>query len=305
MLVACAVAVLALSKEAQAAFPGKNGKIAFSAEGGPGSNNQIYTVNPDGTGEKQLTNTSRSYNDAPSYSSDGTKLVWERNGNIWIMNADGTGKERLTAGPADDRFPAFSPGGRRVAFGRHYHEGGKPPDIYIKALDGGALRWVTNDQNREGHPVFSPDGGRIAFSRSETIPGCGGGCGSYYGEIATVRPDGTGFKVITDTPSQAEAYSPDWSPDGRRLVFLLEDYRTEQERIETVRVDGTGRRTVFAPSRFYPSSPAQVFHSDPALPVWATLRYPPTFGERDYSEVRGSKLGRSDGPTPGRGGASL
>ena len=58
VLVACAVALLlAVSGEkVQAAFPGKNGRIAFSAsEPGSGAPDEIFTIKPDGMGEKQLT----------------------------------------------------------------------------------------------------------------------------------------------------------------------------------------------------------------------------------------------------------
>ena len=49
-----ALAVLALSAPAQAAFPGANGKIAFLRIGA-GSDNGIYTMNPDGTGVQNVT----------------------------------------------------------------------------------------------------------------------------------------------------------------------------------------------------------------------------------------------------------
>ena len=94
VLVACSVALLlAVSGEkAQAAFPGKNGRIAFAFNGRePGSAWQIVTINPDGTGEKWLTHSSDPFhNHSPSYSPDGRMIAWERNGNIWVMNADGT-----------------------------------------------------------------------------------------------------------------------------------------------------------------------------------------------------------------------
>ncbi|MGH3338479.1 MAG: hypothetical protein ACRDPL_06590, partial [Propionibacteriaceae bacterium] len=54
--VACAVAILAISQKAEAAFPGKNGRIAFEGyrdTGTGGSSAEIITVSPDGTGMKQ------------------------------------------------------------------------------------------------------------------------------------------------------------------------------------------------------------------------------------------------------------
>jgi TolB protein len=261
MLVACLAALLAASHEAEAAFPGGNGRIAFSAdENTDETNAQIFTVEPDGTDTKQLTDTSvRHYNVEPSYSSDGTKIAWNRSGDIWIMNANGTGKQRLTSGPASDSRPAFSPDGRTVAFSRYDPQEGRR-DIYLKALDGTGKRRVTKDQNYEGGPVFSPNGNRIAFSRAEAIPGCSG-CADWS-EIATVRPDGTGLRVLTDLPDQVDASAPDWSPDGRRLVFDVFDYGAfpERARIDTIRADGTGQKTVFAPKGFFLSAP--VFSPD-------------------------------------------
>ena len=58
-------AVLAAALPAQAAFPGRNGRIAFvsNRDGDP----EIYSMRPDGTGIRKLTN--NSFGDAfPSYS---------------------------------------------------------------------------------------------------------------------------------------------------------------------------------------------------------------------------------------------
>lgn len=37
-------------------------------------------------------------------------------------------------------------------------------------------------------------------------------------DIMTVRPDGSGEKNITNTPTSIEQYAQ-WSPDGKKLVF--------------------------------------------------------------------------------------
>ena len=245
-LLACAIALLAASHEAGAAFPGQNGRIVFHASGYTDkTNNQISTTRLDGSGTKQLTDTSvRHYNVEPSYSAGGRKIAWERTGDIWVMNANGTDRERLTSGSGYDSGPAFSPDGRRVAFTRYDPEEGRT-DIYLKALDGAGFRRVTNGQDYEKRPVFSPDGRRIAFARNEAIPGCSG-CADWS-EVVTVRPDGTGVKVLTDLPDQVDAGAPDWSPDGRRLVFAVFDNGAETAHIDTIGADGTGQQTVFAP----------------------------------------------------------
>jgi predicted lipoprotein with Yx(FWY)xxD motif len=50
VLAACAAAVLAVSQKAEAAFPGKDGKIAYR-DGGV-----LYTINPDGGGKTEVAN---------------------------------------------------------------------------------------------------------------------------------------------------------------------------------------------------------------------------------------------------------
>jgi len=54
--------------------------------------------------------------------------------------------------------------------------------------------------------------------RIEAVPNCAD-CGGES-QIATVRPDGTRLKVLTHTPG-ADPDTPDFSPDGRKLVFVV------------------------------------------------------------------------------------
>jgi hypothetical protein len=66
VLVACAVALLAGSREADATFPGKPGKIAYSGYDGPDA--EIYTIDAGGGGKFNVTaNTTEDY--SPSWGS--------------------------------------------------------------------------------------------------------------------------------------------------------------------------------------------------------------------------------------------
>src|SRR3712207_5504743 len=60
---------------AEAAFPGENGRITFSSS--RDGDSEIFTVRPDGTGEKQLTK-NRLDDFAASFSPDGKKIVFAR-----------------------------------------------------------------------------------------------------------------------------------------------------------------------------------------------------------------------------------
>jgi WD40-like Beta Propeller Repeat len=82
-------------------------------------NYEIYTMNPDGTGQTNITNNLAS-DAAPAWSPDGTKIAFtsarDGNGEIYTMNADGTGQTKITNNPAHDQAPAWSPDGAKIAF---------------------------------------------------------------------------------------------------------------------------------------------------------------------------------------------
>lgn len=89
-----AVAMTAVSREAEATFPGQNGRIAFSSD----RDYEIYTMRPDGTDMRKLTNNTIS-DYYPAWSADGTKMVFTKRfdsaNNIFIMDTDGKNKRRV------------------------------------------------------------------------------------------------------------------------------------------------------------------------------------------------------------------
>jgi hypothetical protein len=70
LLVASGVGLLNAAKPAEATFPGKNGRIAYSVFG-ERTDDAIYTINPGGGGKTKVT---RGYQ--PSYSPDGKKIAY-------------------------------------------------------------------------------------------------------------------------------------------------------------------------------------------------------------------------------------
>ena len=76
------------------------------------TNLDIFVMNADGTGLRQLTHDSGD-NYAPTWSPDANSIAFvsTRCGSheIYVMNADGTGVVQLTDDPEDDFDPAWSP----------------------------------------------------------------------------------------------------------------------------------------------------------------------------------------------------
>jgi TolB protein len=83
-------------------------KIAFMCRLGV---NQVCLINPDGSGQQQLT--SQGNNEDPAWSPDGRHIVFTstRTGrrDIFVMHADGTEQTRLTNNGRDNYLPDWSP----------------------------------------------------------------------------------------------------------------------------------------------------------------------------------------------------
>jgi hypothetical protein len=96
----------------------RNGKIAFVSDAD--GDQEIYTVERDGSGLAQLTNNVAS-DTAPVFSPDGTRIAFasDRDGDfdIYVMKSDGTSIVNLTDdSPADETAPTWAPDGIRLAF---------------------------------------------------------------------------------------------------------------------------------------------------------------------------------------------
>ena len=120
VLLACVVTLLALSEKAEATFPGKNGRIAY-AGWARGKDYEIYTINPDGSGNTQLTH-NNTVDEDPAYSPDGKKIVYVgKDGpkgdlEIYTINASGGDKFQVTHNDVVEGWPAYSPSGKRIAY---------------------------------------------------------------------------------------------------------------------------------------------------------------------------------------------
>src|SRR3712207_1151250 len=73
---------------AGAAFPGLNGKLVFTSL--RDGNAELYSANPDGSGERRLT-ASTSQDMEATWSPDGSKIAYTSDLELYSMNGDGTG----------------------------------------------------------------------------------------------------------------------------------------------------------------------------------------------------------------------
>lgn len=256
VFVASTMVAFAAPEPAQATFPGSNGRIAFLRTY-PGG--EIYTVDPDGTDIRQLTHLAPHHlAQSPAWSPDGSQIVFERfdpalgHNHIWIMEADGSSLHRLFPDPwFTDHTPSFSPDGTKVLFSR-CQDDPPPADqgrcaVATVNVDGTGITRLTDPQAEERvfWAMYSPDGTQIAFS---VFYGRGVGAG-----IFVMNADGSNVDLVT--PPKLGAWTPDWAPDGSRLVFTTHCCDPKTSAIWAVNPDGTGLVQITAPGERHDFQP--------------------------------------------------
>src|SRR5215208_6731243 len=167
--VAFAVALSALSEKAEATFPGKNGRIAYS--GYDGNDYEIYTINSRGGAQRKVTNNSRDFY-SPSCSPRGKRIACVKfDGNdteIYTIKVGGRTETKLTQNNVDEAAPSYSPDGKKIAYMVYSNATGNT-EIYTIYVGGGGKTKVTSGGQPSFSPDYSPDGKKIVFAGLEGL----------------------------------------------------------------------------------------------------------------------------------------
>lgn len=186
------------------------GKIAYVDSG---ANYEIFSMNPDGSNQTNLTNNT-AFDSNPNWSPDGSKIVFVSNRSsfgtteIYTMNANGSNPTRLTNNSVNDETPAWSPDNTQIAFARS-------GQLFVMNADGTNVIQVTANASPgvKLHPSWSPDGTQIVFSRNLGFGNIG---------IAVIDSDcincTAGIRVLNNG-LPTDNFDPTWSPDGSAIAF--------------------------------------------------------------------------------------
>ncbi|MEO9322040.1 serine hydrolase [Nocardioides sp. C4-1] len=149
---------------------------------------------------------------------------------LWLVPVDGAAPRRLTAGPADTT-PTWSPDGRRIAFlrdGRPHlldPDGGDAEPLGHAPAGAGRPAWSPDGSRLAfAAPVDpagddAPDGAPLVARRADYQVDGAGMLGAVRRQlfVLDVSADGGSCRQVTDGPEHAG--DPAWSPDGRTLAF--------------------------------------------------------------------------------------
>ena len=183
-------------------------KLAFRCQLEGSNTSDIYMMT-DGKGKalNQVTESSTAYEDYPSFTPDGTFLVYSKVQYSFYKSYSFWGS---FFGVADTKIIENS-------------------EIWMKNLKTGETTLLGNGYQ----PRFSPDGSKIAFVKWSSD--------AKSASIWTMNPDGGDPIQITDA-KKGIAMLPCWSPDGNRIVFQA--YKKDKKDYDLYVVDIDGNNLI-------------------------------------------------------------
>lgn len=188
-----------------------DGSLVYVAGANPGVRRSLMWVDRDGR-EEPLDVPPRAYT-SPRISPDGTKVALnlrDEENDIWIWDFARETLTRLTFDPGQDRFPLWSPDGRRIAFSSQRDKSRGNP--FWQAADGTGTAERLAESDRQVFPTsFSPDGTRIlVFGDAPGNPD--------DDDVSVVNPQGEA-RATPLLHTMFREQSAEVSPDGRWLAY--------------------------------------------------------------------------------------
>ena len=164
----------------------------------------IYLAKDDGSIVRRLTE-AEGYDAEATINVKGRKIVYTSKASgdldLWSMNLDGSGKTRLTTSPGYDGGAFFSADGKRIVWRAHHPSEGAQMERYRQLL-----------------------------ADNLTAP--------MKMELFVANGDGSAAKQITNFG--CASFAPQFTPDGKRVVFASNKNKCDSREFELFMVDANG-----------------------------------------------------------------
>src|SRR5690349_13886323 len=154
-----------------------------------------------------------------------TSFSDNRRTHVWLVDVErpNPSPQQLTSGLFYDHAVSFSPRGDEIMFlSNHEPDPDADNNSDIFAVDlGGQTRQLTQSRGCEYDPVWSPDGKSIAYvattRETTTIDSI-----AEDAHLFVIPAAGGGGKELA-TEQDRRVRDPQWSPDGRSILYLASD----------------------------------------------------------------------------------
>jgi len=250
-------------------FSPDGNSVAFLSNRAGGQ--EIFVMNADGTNKRNVTN-DPDLDLEFDWSPDGQQIAFAHLGGatyrVMVVNVDGSNLVAVSDSTMNARYPVWSPDGGKLAYAR-LMSGSNPPvwQVVVKDLNSGAVQVLSDSGESAVFPHWSTDSKRVYYmvlgvglearsldgSYEGSVPGCfpytlswspGGDnllCDDMNG-ITIIDRDLSSFR-----PLYVDGFDPEWSPDGRWILFLHKNMQYVDEVFAVASNGSVARRVSSSP----------------------------------------------------------
>lgn len=159
------------------------------------------------------------------YRSDGEGMIEAGYAQIFVLPSDGGTPRQLTWNERNhDGRLSWSRDGAKLYFSANAEENWQTQpveaDVYALTIADGAIARLTSRRGVENEPTVSPDGARLAYTGFDDREQ-----GYQVTELWVADASGANPRSITASFDR-DISRPEWTRDGRSIVFLYEDHGT-------------------------------------------------------------------------------
>jgi Tol biopolymer transport system component len=210
---------------------------------------QVAVMNADGSGVRTLPQTGCEFDGQPVFSADQQRIIYERydcnvDDSLFTQPVQGGVEARLTdAFPDGHTDPNVSPDGRYLSYIRFDNGVEFQQALTVADADGSNARdLLPLSADIAIKHAWSPDNEHLVFTRDANPDPVTGILSANIG-IASLDGDIT---MLTHFHGGTwSAFAGSFSPDGRRIVFRLQNNDTGESWLQVMHTDGSHQHTIF------------------------------------------------------------